>query len=579
MIRTMTALCGVFCRFRARVTPFLLLLFLSTATYAGSNAVIHVNQLATGGDGSREKPWVGWETPINNLAGLGDGTVQISGVKYKISAMNALVYFPAGYYTQTKTLVLSSPAALKRTWTLRGDGIQSTQIIAAPGFKGDAVQLAYPVNGSVGAYTRIEDLALVNNDATSPCAPNACAGIDVVGATYVSIQRVYIKGFRYGMILDQTELSDVEECIFHKNLSAGLWLVNGPDHTAGAAPSYTNRIGIRKCQINPTRQGIGLADDGGYAHVITDNNFNASAVHLRIAGAVAAQVSGNEFEGAAEHCILSTYLSLIQRKGVGQNINLNINANSFSAPLDRSAIHFENAFIVNLTGNFFSAARRSLSRLAAISGLANVHTVHAANNFLYPGSHNVVLFDANPVVGASVANTTYGEKGGIGLGTMNPDSDLHVVGNVTVNGHLTQGAASFKIDHPLDPGNKYLSHAFMESPDMKNFYDGVAALDANGEAWVELPEWFETLNGQFRYQLTCLGGFAPVFVAQKISQNRFKIAGGQPGLEVSWQVTGIRQDAFANMNRIPVEEEKPVERRGLFLHPEAHGQPMNKRIP
>ena len=46
-------------------------------------------------------------------------------------------------------------------------------------------------------------------------------------------------------------------------------------------------------------------------------------------------------------------------------------------------------------------------------------------------------------------------------------------GNVDVNGTLTKDAGSFKIDHPLDPANKYLSHSFVESPDMKNIYDGV----------------------------------------------------------------------------------------------------------
>ena len=35
-----------------------------------------------------------------------------------------------------------------------------------------------------------------------------------------------------------------------------------------------------------------------------------------------------------------------------------------------------------------------------------------------------------------------------------------------------------------------------------------------------------------------------------------------PGGEVSWQVTGIRQDAWANANRIPVEKKKSQEDTG-----------------
>ena len=146
------------------------------------------------------------------------------------------------------------------------------------------------------------------------------------------------------------------------------------------------------------------------------------------------------------------------------------------------------------------------------------------------------------------------------------------IGKVNVTGTLTKGGGAFKIDHPLDPANKYLYHSFVESPDMKNIYDGVTKLDGNGEAWVELPEWFEALNKDFRYQLTAIGSSAPnLYIAEKIANNRFKIAGGIPGLEVSWQVTGIRHDAFAQANRIPVEELKPAEESGKYLHPQALG--------
>jgi len=94
---------------------------------------------------------------------------------------------------------------------------------------------------------------------------------------------------------------------------------------------------------------------------------------------------------------------------------------------------------------------------------------------------------------------------------------------------------------------------------MMNIYNGVAVLDSRGKAVVTLPDYFEALNKDFRYQLTCIGGAAPVYVAQEINDNRFLIAGGKPGLKVSWQVTGIRHDAYANAHRIPVEVEKTVE--------------------
>ncbi len=152
-------------------------------------------------------------------------------------------------------------------------------------------------------------------------------------------------------------------------------------------------------------------------------------------------------------------------------------------------------------------------------------------------------------------------------------------GNVTITGLISKGGGSFRIDHPLDPENKYLSHSFVESPDMMNVYNGNVVVDAAGEAWIDLPEWFEALNKEFRYQLTAIGAPGPnLYVATEISDNRFKIAGGEAGMKVSWQVTGIRHDAFAEANPIVVEEEKPDDERGTYLHPEAHGKPKSMGV-
>ena len=151
-------------------------------------------------------------------------------------------------------------------------------------------------------------------------------------------------------------------------------------------------------------------------------------------------------------------------------------------------------------------------------------------------------------------------------------------GDVTVYGNLSKGGGSFKIDHPLDPENKYLYHSFVESPDMMNVYNGNILLDNNGEALVELPDWFDVLNKDFRYQLTCIGGFAPVYIAEKISGNSFKIAGGTSGMEISWQITGIRQDPYANQNRIQVEVEKSEKEKGHYLHYKEYNQPIEKSI-
>ena len=151
-------------------------------------------------------------------------------------------------------------------------------------------------------------------------------------------------------------------------------------------------------------------------------------------------------------------------------------------------------------------------------------------------------------------------------------------GKVTVVGTLAKGGGSFRIDHPLQPAHKILQHSFVESPDMLNIYNGVVAADANGRATVELPAWFMALNRDFRYQLTPIGEFAPLFVAAEIANGRFSLGGAKPGQRVSWQVTGIRQDAWANANRIEVEIDKTGSQAGRYIHPEAHGMPASAGV-
>jgi hypothetical protein len=89
---------------------------------------------------------------------------------------------------------------------------------------------------------------------------------------------------------------------------------------------------------------------------------------------------------------------------------------------------------------------------------------------------------------------------------------------------------------------------------------------------VQLPDWFEAVNADYRYQLTAIGAPGPnLYIADEIEGNQFRIAGGEPGMKVSWMVTGIRHDPFAESIRTPVEEMKPLDEIGTYLHPEAYG--------
>ncbi|PKA83380.1 hypothetical protein ATE92_1532 [Ulvibacter sp. MAR_2010_11] len=153
-------------------------------------------------------------------------------------------------------------------------------------------------------------------------------------------------------------------------------------------------------------------------------------------------------------------------------------------------------------------------------------------------------------------------------GDLNVVNNVHIGGNLSVDGTISKAGGTFKIDHPLDPTNKYLYHSFVESPDMMNIYNGNVTTDENGEAVVIMPDYFSALNIDFRYQLTTIGSFSKVMIAEEISGNTFVIKSEEPNVKISWQVTGVRNDAYAQKNRVKVEVEKEDSLKGTYLYPE-----------
>jgi hypothetical protein len=303
----------------------------------------------------------------------------------------------------------------------------------------------------------------------------------------------------------------------------------------------------------------------------------------------AAGVSG--FEGATTGQVSGVMGSTNSPSGSGVT-GLNNSTNSGGA----GVYGFTNAASGNgsgVTGTAVDSAGSDFN--FGVLGIAGAHGVGVQGS-----SPTVGVAGFNQVCGSSgctLVSGTAGEfvtgtggtilSGSSGSGNSNTTKQVFYVdssgdgffgGNLNVTGKVSKGSGSFKIDDPLDPANKYLSHSFVESPDMMNVYNGNVTTDKHGRATVELPEYFEALNRDFRYQLTVMGQFAQAIVAQEIGHNRFVIRTSKPSVKVSWQVTGIRKDAYANANRIPVEEVKPTEERGYYLHPEVYGQPASKGI-
>lgn len=211
--------------------------------------------------------------------------------------------------------------------------------------------------------------------------------------------------------------------------------------------------------------------------------------------------------------------------------------------------------VTNGTGNGIS--------VTAVTGGSTKGAVYATAS---AASGNGVIGEANGATGYGVwGKSTSGYAG-------------YFSGRLHVAGTLSKSAGTFKIDHPQDPANKYLVHSFVESPDMMNVYNGNVTTGANGSAVVELPAYFEAENIDFKYQLTVIGQFAQAIVAEEISNNKFIVKTDKPNVKVSWQITGVRNDRFAQRNRVVAEVEKAPEERGFYLNPEVYDMPESRAI-
>jgi hypothetical protein len=180
-----------------------------------------------------------------------------------------------------------------------------------------------------------------------------------------------------------------------------------------------------------------------------------------------------------------------------------------------------------------------------------------------------------------VVQYSHGEN----LTISNSATSTVIKGSLSVIGTLSKGSGTFIIDDPIDPKNKLLYHSFVESPNPVDLYDGVATLDSKGDATIVLPDYFLALNDDFQYLTTAIGQPMPdLHLAQGVQREYFdlygppayKIAGGVPGGEVSWQVTGVRRDPAAIAdpadwnNEVAKGPEQPVN-VGKYLCPECYG--------
>lgn len=197
--------------------------------------------------------------------------------------------------------------------------------------------------------------------------------------------------------------------------------------------------------------------------------------------------------------------------------------------------------------------------------LGTIRVVDAAYTGTDVADHIGVSGQSFPAAGWGVGVRGDGNYAGvIGVGG---DYGMLAAGTIAA-----YGGKAFLIDHPQDPANKYLRHFSIESNEIMNVYRGNASLDANGEATVTLPAYFEDVNTDFTYQLTAIGTPVQPWVKAEVTGNQFKVA-GDPNSKVSWMVMAKRNDPYVknNPDKFTDEYEKREGRKGKYLIPELYG--------
>lgn len=303
---------------------------------------------------------------IREFGAKGDGSDDLIAINAAITAANAIgggvVVVPPGTFTH------SAAITMKALVIIRGAGKTSSTFKSS--HAGDGITMTSPINSSTAVHTAVYDLQIWNTNGA-----NTGAGYDDVGGTFVYLHNVRVRGFAYGIIFDQTELGDIFLCDMESQITAGIWLLNGSEHTASASSQFTNRIAISKCQINEVTTTWGIIDDGGTSHAIYDNNFNGCSTHLRISGTQNLQVRDNEFESALGVCILMSNLG-VGGGAKGASVNTLFAVNAIIPTVGNFCITIVSGspitFIQNLFGN---------TTAVKINGVSNSFQITLIDNF------------------------------------------------------------------------------------------------------------------------------------------------------------------------------------------------------
>lgn len=370
------------------------------------------------------------------------------------------------------------------------------------------------------------------------------------------------------------------------NSSTGSGIVSGKTGTSGSAGIFQTLTAAN------TTSTVDIYNQTGVAPALavrTDAaNVNADGIEVNVYGAAAKRGLEMYLDTAVTGIGIGVFHNGTNRGlNVQQQNTTNVQPAIFASVASNARVlNAQSAFTTNTTQiGFFAQGSTGLTVPAydaasavwgQTNGIRGGTFLAAGANFnttALEGSYSGVLgnYDGIGVYGSFAPAVNYG-YGVVGEGNW--------YGMYAVGDSGASGVKAFQIDHPLDPENKYLRHYSMESPEVLNMYRGNVILDANGEATVILPSYFDAININFSYHLTAIGAPANPYIKEEIQGNEFKIAGGNANQKISWQVFAERNDAYLQQNpeKKKPEVDKKQHDRGLYIQPELYNQPKDKGI-
>ncbi len=295
-----------------------------------------------------------------------------------------------------------------------------------------------------------------------------------------------------------------------------------------------------------TDEVVGKVNDSPTVNVVS--NGKGIGVNINIINSAAGSDANTEpalfakhdGEGMVGYFETSTTINSVPtveiiNRGIGNGLHIDMFGNPSSTP--DNALHVEQANASGFT-TFGRVAHFDLLSPGSLADSAVLITSSATS----AGSSALRVIPADPTKLAGVF-----------------EGDVEVASDITIGGTMSAAAKAFKIDHPLDPDNKFLVHNSIESNERINIYSGNIITNDEGFSTVELPQYMSALNTDFKYQLTIVDkNFAQAIIWEPVNpeSNTFVIKTNEPNIKVSWQLTGTRQDSWALENPMQVEVDK-----------------------